>query len=243
MSSTSWVDDLASVDVGKRQSTTEHVVDVLRDYLIDGRISSGTRLSEPAITAALNISRNTLREAFHLLVHERLLVYELNRGVFVRDVTAQDVIEVFDLRRVLQLSAIRMVDKYVPSALTTMRAAVQTGEVAAATGDWQTAGTANMRFHQAIVGLVGNTRMDETMRRVLAELRLAFHKRPPAAAHGPYVLRNGLVCDLAERGEGELAASELARYLDIAEAELLAAYAAEDAAEDNHVERQRGIPR
>ncbi|MEU3504381.1 GntR family transcriptional regulator, partial [Streptomyces hundungensis] len=67
-----------------RTSTAERVADILRTRIAEGLFPPGERLAEDAIGKALGVSRNTLREAFRLLTHERLLIHELNRGVFVR---------------------------------------------------------------------------------------------------------------------------------------------------------------
>ena len=98
MTTTDWLEELRGErsDLG-RASTAGRVADVLRTRITEGHLSPGTRLSEEDIGAALGVSRNTLREAFRLLGHERLLVHEFNRGVFVRRLTVDDV---RDLERV-----------------------------------------------------------------------------------------------------------------------------------------------
>ena len=47
----------------------------------------------------LRVSRNTLREAFRLLSHEGLLVHELHRGVFVRELDEADLVDLYRLRQ------------------------------------------------------------------------------------------------------------------------------------------------
>ena len=64
-----------------RTSTVERLADILRSRITEGYFKPGDRLPEDSIGKALEVSRNTLREAFRLLTHERLLVHELNRGV------------------------------------------------------------------------------------------------------------------------------------------------------------------
>ena len=64
----------------QRSSTAERVARILRERITDGTLHPGSRLPEDALGTALGISRNTLREAFRLLIHERLVVAELNRG-------------------------------------------------------------------------------------------------------------------------------------------------------------------
>ena len=98
-------------------------------------------------------------------------------------------------------------------------------EEAAARGDWSAVGTANMRFHQCLVGLAGSPRIDRVSAQLLAELRLVFHVvADPRRLYEPYVVRNRLLLDLLETGAYAEAADQLDRYLRDSEGQLLAAY-------------------
>jgi DNA-binding GntR family transcriptional regulator len=208
-----------------RSSTVERVAGVLRERIIEGLLVPGSRLSEDAIGAALGVSRNTLREAFRVLAHERLVVHELNRGVFVRTLAADDVVDVFRARRLIECAAVRAVQADA-LRLGALRAAVDDGERAAADGRGSDVGTANMRFHQGIAALAGSPRVDDQMRQLLAELRLVFHVMDSANEfHMPYVQRNREILTLLEAGDLEGAHSALKAYLDDAERQLLAAFA------------------
>ena len=154
-----------------RSSTPEWIADHLRTAITDGRCSPGTRLREERIAQVLGVSRNSVREAFRLLVHERLLVYELNKGVFVRDLSAADVVDLYRIRRLLEGGAIRAATpETLAVALPAAAEALAEAEAAATRDDWQSVGTANMHFHQAVAALAGSRRVDDTMRHVLAEL-------------------------------------------------------------------------
>lgn len=77
-----------------------------------------------------------------------------------------------------------------------------------------------------IVALAGSRRLDDMMRRVLAELRLAFQLMgDPRRFYEPYVERNAEIVTLLERGRTEVAAETLRHYLDDAERHLLAGIA------------------
>src|ERR1700753_2734472 len=89
-----------------RSGTAARVTEILREQIAGGRFPPGTRLSEEAIGDALSVSRNTLREAFRLLGHEQLVVHELNRGVFVRVLTRDDIIDIYRVRRIIERSAL-----------------------------------------------------------------------------------------------------------------------------------------
>lgn len=206
-----------------RSSTAERVADVLRGRISEGYFQPGQRLSEESISEALEVSRNTLREAFRLLGHEGLLDHRLNRGVFVRLPSAEDVADLYQVRRVLEGAAVRRAPA--EPALALLKQAVLDAEQAAARDDWQGVGTANIRFHQALVSFNASPRIDETMRQLLAELRLVFHvMENPRAFHEPFVDRNRTLLGLIESGETEQAADYLDDYLDHAERLLIHAY-------------------
>lgn len=207
-----------------RASTAARVADVLRDRITEGLLVPGTRLSEEEIGEALGVSRNTLREAFRLLSHERLLVHVFNRGVFVRSLTSDDIRDLYQFRRLLELAAIRYAATSGPPDLTEVEAAVADGERAADVGDWAAVGTANMRFHQALVALARSTRADEAMRHLLAELRLVFHvMADPHTFHQPYLAGNRELLGLLGSGRYADAETALTAYLDRAEEQLLRA--------------------
>jgi DNA-binding GntR family transcriptional regulator len=208
-----------------RSSTAERVASILRDRITDGSFAPGTRLSEEAIGNALGVSRNTLREAFRLLSHERLLIHELNRGVFVRELAVDDVVDLYRVRRYLECAAVRQMTSPPGMALGHLRDAIASAEAAVEEQRWLDVGTANMRFHGAIVELGGSPRLDEMMRQVLAELRLVFHvMKSPRAFHEPYLPRNRDILKLIEAGDAEGAAGLLDNYLHDAEQQLVRAY-------------------
>ncbi|MFD8011827.1 GntR family transcriptional regulator [Streptomyces sp. NPDC058955] len=208
-----------------RTSTAERVADILRTRIAEGFFPPGTRLSEESIGGALGVSRNTLREAFRLLTHERLLVHELNRGVFVRVLAVDDVEDIYRTRRLVECAVVRGLG-HPPFPVDGLAAAVAEGEAAARAGDWRGVSTANIHFHRELVALAGSARTDELMRSVLAELRLAFHVvDDPRALHEPYLVRNKEILDALRAGERAAAERLLARYLDDSISRVAAAYA------------------
>lgn len=237
MTTTDWLEELRGErsDLG-RASTAGRVADVLRTRITEGHLRPGTRLSEEDIGAALGVSRNTLREAFRLLGHERLLVHEFNRGVFVRRLTVDDVRDLYQVRRILECGAVRRLAERLASDSSTsstadllapVRAAVHEGESAAAQDAWVAVGTANMHFHQAVADLAQSPRVTEAMDHLLAELRLVFHVMDaPQAFHATYLPENRAILELLEAGDLAAAESAIATYLDAAEAQLVEAYAA-----------------
>lgn len=220
--STETVEDRSPLD---RPSIAERAADVLRVRITEGYYRPGSRLSEESIGGELKISRNTLREAFRLLTHERLLLHEPYRGVSVRVLSVHDVVDLYRVRKVVECGI--AADPPDLTGLDRVDLAVREGEEAFDGADWQGLGTANIHFHQALVALAGSSRLDELMRGILAELRLVFHvMADPRRFHEPYLTRNQKILTLLTHGEYAAAAKALGTYLDDAERQLVDAYSA-----------------
>ncbi|WP_305782631.1 GntR family transcriptional regulator [Symbioplanes lichenis] len=185
----------------------------LRTWMINGELAPGTRLSETALTGPLEVSRNTLREAFSTLIEEGLLVRQPHRGVFVATLSPAQIADIYRVRALLECSALGQAPTDPPRA-EGLRAAVTEAERAAAAGDWRGVGTANMHFHEQIVALAGSPRLDAWMRQLTAELRLAFASAPdPSALHRPFVAMNAAITASYEAGDAQRAADQLRDYL------------------------------
>ena len=208
-----------------RASTADRVADLLRARITEGLFPPGTRLPEELIGQALGISRNTLREAFRLLCHERLAVHEMNRGILVPVLEREDVVDLYALRRLVEGGAARLAGTAGRPARDEVMAAVGDAERAAAAGLWREVRTADLRFHQAVAALAGSARVDDLMRRALAEMRLVFHAMADSEQfHQPYLGRNRVIAERVVAGDGEAAEKELIRYLNDAERQILAVY-------------------
>ncbi|MEU8221510.1 GntR family transcriptional regulator [Kribbella sp. NPDC048915] len=218
--------DVARLD---RSSSAERAADVLRRSITEGALPPGAQLSEIELTEVLEVSRNTLREAFRLLTHEGLLVYKLHRGVFVPELDEHDVVDLYRLRRVLEVDVIRGLaerDPELPAErLEPLHDDVEAAEAAANADRWPAVGTANMRFHQHLIELADSDRMNAITSRLLAELRLLFHViATPRELHEPYIERNRGLFELIEARKYEQAAADLHQYLLDSEAGLLTAF-------------------
>lgn len=207
-----------------RTSTAERVGHILRARISAGYFPPGARLAEEEITEALGVSRNTLREAFRLLTHERLLIHQLNRGMFVRVPGFEDVHDLYLVRKHVECSVVRTAPTD-PELLAPVAETVRRGRVALEQQDWLALGTADISFHEELVALAGSDRITELMRGVLAELRLVFHVMDnPRWFHEPYLSRNEEILAALREGNGARTDELLYKYLDDAERQLVESY-------------------
>jgi DNA-binding GntR family transcriptional regulator len=212
-------------ETGESISRADRAAESLRGLLITGDLIPGQRLSETAVSERLGISRNTLREAFRVLTHERLLVHKPHAGVFVAVPSLASIIDIYRVRRMIECQALRTSQPRHPASRR-MRAAVATAQASRDADDWLAVGTANMEFHSAIVALADSDHLDRLYANISAELRLAFGLLDdPEYLHRPYVDLNAEVLELYLAGKADLAASVLDNYLLKSERTIVAAYA------------------
>jgi DNA-binding GntR family transcriptional regulator len=207
------------------QTAAERAADVIRENIFEGRFQPGMALPENSFAQALQVSRNTIREAFRYLIGEHLLAYEPHKGVSVRRLTAADVRDIYGLRRMIEGAAIQLLVEG-KGALDKpgLQASFLEGDEAAEKGNWVEAGTANLRFHSQIVDLHNSPRLIEFFRRLMTEMRLGFLALPdPKAFHEPYWQRNHKLLNLLLTGEYRRAHDELVKYLDDAASQVVQA--------------------
>jgi DNA-binding GntR family transcriptional regulator len=211
--------DIASLTLAERLAQR------IRNKLIAGELQPGQRLSEEALSTRLDVSRNSLREAFRLLTKDGLLRHEPNRGVFVATPSMASIIDIYRVRRLVECKALAQSYPNHP-AVARMADAVEIAKQCRKTQDWMGMGSANMLFHAAIVDLADSVRLSEFYARIAAELRLSFGLLDdPELLHAPYVEQNAAILALLLEGKPGEAAAALEAYLMLSERTVLAAFA------------------
>ena len=212
-------------DPNAHQTLTDKVTEQIRRRLINGEFAPGQRLSEATLTQSLDVSRNTLREAFRNLTKEGLLTHSPNRGVAVAVPSMASIIDLYRVRRMIECQALAQAYPHHP-AHQRMRQAVDDAVARRHNQDWSGVGTANMAFHMAIVELADSARLNAMFSLLLAELRLVFGLlQDPEFLHAPYAEMNKRILELVEAGEFQKAADALKDYLAQSERIVLASYA------------------
>lgn len=212
---------LSAEGLHEHAQAPERVAELLRGAISAGTIRPGSKLPEVELTRQLDISRHTLRSGFQILASEGLVERHPNRGVFVHQPTAADVAEVYRVRRVLEVGAVRTAD-FPPEELEQLHRIVSAAELARECGDVPAMAQANQVFHRTIAAQVRSAMIDALMEQVLARMRLAFYaKSEQPSFHHTYIVRNRELARLLSQGDRAAAEAYLLTYLDAAEAELV----------------------
>jgi DNA-binding GntR family transcriptional regulator len=153
-----------------RSSTIDDVASLLRADIVSGDLAPGTQLREVALAESIGVSRPSLREALQVLRQEGLVRHEPHRGTFVTTIGPEEIVDIYQVRRVLEGSAGRTCKGADAAGIERVGGAFE--ELAAATGGdpFDVIG-ADLRFHQSIVALLGSARLDAVFDSVVTALR------------------------------------------------------------------------
>lgn len=149
---------LAPLD--ERRSRARELVDVLRTAIIRGELVPGSIHSVASLAEALGVSRTPVREALIELASRGMVRFERNRGVRILQNSIHDIEEVFDLRLLLEVPAVRRaVERIDRRELRALEAEYNGMVRAAAAGDEQALWLHDRGFHHRLLSLSGNRRL------------------------------------------------------------------------------------
>jgi DNA-binding GntR family transcriptional regulator len=153
------------------------IVEVLEEELarriLDGDLSPGEHLRELELSEQYEVGRHTLRAAFDGLVRRGLLQRARNKGVFVREFTAHDLAEIYELRTALEAQAFRTLAARgtVPDEA---REAMKLYRTLNSRSPRRLVVEADLAFHRAIVAATGNARLARAFRNLQSEIELCL---------------------------------------------------------------------
>jgi DNA-binding GntR family transcriptional regulator len=92
----------------KHRTLDSFVVDELRDRIVSGAMAAGTKIDQQALAEELGVSRMPVREALRRLSAEGFVELISHRGAVVAEFSHDEIIEIYEMRGVLQGLASRL---------------------------------------------------------------------------------------------------------------------------------------
>lgn len=164
------------------RTITEMVSATLRQAIIQGTLASGETIRQDQLAAAFGVSRMPVREALRQLEAEGLVEFYPHRGTVVASIEPDDILELFEIRLLLECHAIPKAVAAIDAA-SLDRAADILDEIDAEpdVAKW---GELNRRFHLELYGGIKGSRLyamieaqyrhlDRLVRLVLSQLDYA----------------------------------------------------------------------
>ncbi len=150
------VPGLRKVDIPEIRQAIPALHAYLRQCVLDGTLTPGTKLSQVALADQLGVSRTPLREVLRMLQEEGLVEIEPNQRTRVAGLDVEELDDVYASRILLETLALSMTldgfttahQRQAKQLLTAMRRAARTGEF----GVWF---DAHGQFHRLITAGAG----------------------------------------------------------------------------------------
>ena len=169
--------NLSAIDYPSISTT---IAEQIRGIIRSGSLRPAQPLSESKIAAQLNVSRGPVREALQLLVQERLLVRIPNRGVFVADITPEDVAEIYEVRHALEARCGAKLlagdEGLLRQTVLRLRVIVDRMGTAEQARQWGEVIELDLAFHTTLVDAVGNSRIKRAYSTLMVESSLSINR-------------------------------------------------------------------
>jgi DNA-binding GntR family transcriptional regulator len=162
-----------SQDARNAGSAVDTVYDVLRRGILDGELAPGHRLRSDVLANDLAVSRTPVREALRKLESEGLVVAS-RHGLVVRQLSEQDLTEIFYMREALEGMAARLAAENATRAdIDELKNLFEDMETVAARGDIAALRELTGEFHMLVCRASHNARLIQTLQGLLDHARQA----------------------------------------------------------------------
>lgn len=199
-----------------RQTAHEFVRETLRQAILNGDLAGGTRLVQAELAERLEVSTTPVREALRDLASEGLIQFDPHRGGVVSEIKIEELEEIYNLRILLEVEAVRLATENMTSeCLDRARAIHERMQSVPQSAEWV---MLNREFHMTIYEASNSPRLvailqgliDSSMMYVGAAWRVLPDIREQGGADHEELL-NQLAA-----GDAEGAASVIKRHMTIA---------------------------
>ena len=147
------------------------VFNTLRDAIMTGELLPGERLMEIKLADKLGVSRTPIREAIRKLELEGLVVNTPRKGAEVAGISAEDLRDVLEVRRTLEILAINLAcDKMTDESLNELYGNIQSFKELIATKAATDIASADVGFHDIIYKSTGNNRLIQILNNIREQM-------------------------------------------------------------------------
>ena len=165
---------MLNLDLQNHRPLREIVYEELKRQILVGEIAPGTRMMEVELAEDMGVSRTPVREAIRKLEKEGLVTIEPRRGAYASDISIKDMVDVLEVRQMLEGMAASMAAQKVTEeekldfveANSAYKNAVKKGNI-------EEIIRYDELFHQLIVSYSGNKTLNQLLSQV-QELALRF---------------------------------------------------------------------
>ena len=195
-----------------RTNLNDQVYDTLRRRILTRDPGPGAKLSLHELATELGVSRSPVHHALTRLVSEGLLTVKARRGYYVRPVTAQALIEGYEVRLALELHAADIaVDTARSEQIAVLRRRHEATAEAISHEEWD---AANAAFHEAQVQLAGNELLSRFYRELSVNLMMQVIRGGRLERHEHLVTEHAAIVSGFEARDRGATRSAITRHVE-----------------------------
>jgi DNA-binding GntR family transcriptional regulator len=158
---------------GNGNANAESIAENIRAAILEHRLAPGAKLTEAQLCEVFEVKRGTVRQALAQLAGERLVDLEPNRGAFVASPSLQEVHEVFEMRRIIEMAVVeRICSGHGSRRLKSISATIGRERRAFESHDFSSWIRLSGEFHTELAALTGNTVLCECLSGLVARSTL-----------------------------------------------------------------------
>jgi DNA-binding GntR family transcriptional regulator len=201
-------------DAAALGGSTQRIVDSITAAIVERRLMPGTKLAEQRIADIFAVSRTLVRQALNRLSRDHLVKLEPARGAFVAQPSIEEARQVFEVRRMLEVSMVRALCATVtPAQIAELRAhcraeldAVQRTDVSGRT-------RLLADFHVVLARLLGNAVLAQLLTDLLSRCSLIALMYQSSHSAGHSAAEHVAIVDALEHRDARAAVRLMASHL------------------------------
>jgi len=144
---------------GNEKQLSVRVAEHIEALISSGKLAPGQRVNEAALAERLGVSRAPVREALRGLEARRLVTMIANRGMFVRELSVKEMLDIFDMRAVLMgYGALRATELLNAERKRQLAALLDQMDKATKADDGERYYRHNFEYHMMILAFSNNQR-------------------------------------------------------------------------------------
>jgi DNA-binding GntR family transcriptional regulator len=150
------IPDIRKVEIPEARQSIPHIHAYLRDRILDGTLTPGTKLSQVSLAEQLGISRTPLREVLRMLQEEGLVEIEPNQRTRVTGLDPDELDDIYGSRILSEVLGISLtLGHFDAPAKRTAKEQLRTMRAAARQGDIETWVRVHADFHRSLTSGAG----------------------------------------------------------------------------------------
>ncbi|WP_164867834.1 GntR family transcriptional regulator [Rhodovarius crocodyli] len=194
----------------------DRAYDIIKHHIITCRFAPGEKLNEAQVGTRLNLSRMPVRNALAKLALEGLVTIRPRKGLEVRPVDPEELLQIIEARVINECRAIKLAARNVTDEeLAALRDVIDRTAAAEASHDTETMMLLDREFHDLLARASGSAVFSDILRNLHdRSVRFWFISLNEQTQQGTVLRDHREIVEAMEARDGAAASRALARHIE-----------------------------